>query len=89
MHKAKVIVGITIIVIGLTFFVNEIWRGMIDEMSYQDCFKRAMESLGIIICHHFSDHILSLSYYLVAIAIGVWLLVFGLRSISLKSFGKS
>ena len=89
MHKAKVIAGIVIIVITSIFLINEIWSGIIDEMSYQDCFKRSMESLGTIICHHFNDHILSLSYYLIAIAIGIWLLVFGLRSTSLKSFGKS
>ncbi len=70
MHKTKVVTGIVIIVIIVSIF-------SIDEISYQDCFKRSMESLGTIICHHFIDHILSLSYYSVVSIIGILLGTFG------------
>lgn len=88
MHKTKVIVGIVIILIPSIFLITEIWNGILDEMSYPTCNKQALESLGIIICHRFSDHALSLSYYLGVIIVGILLLIFGIRSVSLRSFRK-
>ena len=73
----RVIISIAIIVITSIFLINEI---RVDEITYQDCFKRSMESLGTIICHNLSDYALSFMFYIVIIAVGIWLLIFGLRS---------
>ena len=87
MHKIKLIIGMMVMIIGSVFFVNEIWHGMIDERSYQEC--RTPKQLpggteGLSICHRFSDHIGPLLGFLGIIGVGTCFLVFGIRSTSFR-----
>ena len=87
-HKTKVIAGIVIIVIASILLGLEILRGVLDEISYQRCMELARVASGTIICHHFIDHVVYSLYYSVTIAIGVFVWVCGIKSISLKSFSR-
>jgi hypothetical protein len=93
MHKSKVAVGIGIMGIGTIFLLIEIGSGINQEMTYQVCIHNTAPLMHQDIpCHNFLDyvvnHIRSIITYVGVLGLGVWIFVFGVKSISLRSFSR-
>ena len=88
MYKSKVIIGTVIIVIGLSYLTYAISGQITNELLYQHCVQihESPNAKDRITCPHFTIPLLFFAIDLSIISIGGWMLVLGLKSISLKSF---
>lgn len=85
LHKSKVIIGIVIIVIGISYFGYTVSGMVVNESLYQRCVQlhESPQSKDHFTCPHFTTHYV---FYVIGIsiaAIGGLLVVLGLKSVSL------
>lgn len=92
MHKTKIIAGIVIIVIGTTLLVIEIENGLRDNMNYYQCTHPPTTLPPTyrmsIPCHNFLDHVKPILVDIGILCAGILVLLFGLKSVSLRSLSK-
>ena len=92
MHKTKIIVGIVIILIGTTLLVTETGSGLRDNVSYYQCTHPPTTLPPTyrmsIPCHNFLDHVKPMLIDIAILCAGILVLLFGLKSVSLRSLSK-
>jgi hypothetical protein len=92
MHKVQIVIGIALIIVGTTLLLSR----MEEEASYQKCLKDlAQRPMSILELAQMSypypqlqNDPFIIPLYVVTMCIGIWILICGLKSISIVTWAR-